>query len=550
MDLTALDSIPDPDEPVEDLDDQDSDEATTPTHRLTPPSQKDWSRIQPIFTDLYIRQGKSLKDVQRLLTRDHAFRATTKMYKNRIKAWKLKKYVKASEKEKIATYIRDNDIKGDTLKKLKFNGRPARLDLVRRYCKKTGAHEEIANALPTKALEDQLTRVADRTAKDEASSLFKLTPSPGSAEKRRRSDSMMTADVTPTRSSTSDPAEAVTWHVQQYFEWHLASVSAKTIADEPVSILANMASFTTDQTEGSAVKADRFLEILFLGLDLLVDQSSTQGWDLIHQACDEAKSLISDQNRAFLRLFITAFTDERWSFLPGLRVELLQFLAKTCTVVLGEEHDLSNILYLLQSEDILQSAAEPILRIISDITTKHRGPADKEVCEIQWSLANLLRNRRHFDRAAKIGHDIYMVCNEQQGSHHESTRGAIRRLADTHLEHSRPAVARSGYREVLKRSTMPTQSHANQSPAVVFDMNTIFALQALCEVDRRRADFKTKELPFEHILCDLLMHLGTSQAQITAFVSTWCETLTLRQRWLGTHKYSDRLLARWALNRS
>ena len=104
---------------------------------------------------------------------------------------------KASEKEKIATFIRDNDLKGDTLKKLKFNGRPSRLDLVRRYCKKTGAHEEIANALPTKALEDQLTRVADRSAKEEGNSVSRLTPSPTSSDKRRRSSSVKPADATP-----------------------------------------------------------------------------------------------------------------------------------------------------------------------------------------------------------------------------------------------------------------------------------------------------------------------------------------------------------------
>lgn len=537
------------DDSIDKPDDQDSDESVTPTHRLPPPSPKDWARIQPIFTDLYIRQGKALSDVQRLLMRDHAFRATTKMYKNRIKAWKLSKYVKASEKEKIATFIRENDIKGDTLKELKFNGRPARLDLVRRYCKKTGAHEEIANALPTKALEQQLTRVADRAAKDEADQA-KLTPSPASAHNRRRSGSLVPTDITPTRSSTSDPAESVAWYVQQYFEWHLAPVSAESVANEPATTLAKIAAFSTVQTDAAANKANKFLETIILGLDMLVDRSSTQGWDLIHRACDDARSLISEQYRGFLMLFIVAFTDERWSFLPGLRLELLQFLARLSATILGDDHDLSSILYLLQSEDVLQNAAEPMLRTMNDIIARHRGPEDDETCATQWSIANLLRSRRQFDAAAKIGHDIYLACNEHRGAHHESTRSAIQRLSDIHLEHGRPSVARGGYREVLKRAIMPIAVSSAFQSSVVFDEATIYSLQVLCEIDRKRADFKAKDVSFEHILSNMLTQLGTSQAHMSAFTATWYEPLTLRQRWLGSHKYSDRLLARWALSRS
>lgn len=535
---------------TDELDDFDSDEAVTPTHRLQPPSQKDWARIQPIFTDLYIRQGKSLKDVQHLLVRDHAFRATTKMYKNRIKSWQLKKYVKASEKEKIATFIRDNDIKGDTLRKLKFNGRPARLDLVRRYCKKTGAHEEIANALPTKALEEQLTRIGDRLTKDEPASQLRLMATPEPPRRRRGSGSSAPTDITPTRSSASDPADSVTWHVQQYFEWHLASVSAESLKNEPATILANMASFSTIQTVESALKVGSFFEKILLGLDKFTEQHSAQGWELIHQACDEANSLITDQHRSLLRLLTIGFTDDRWSSLPGLRVDILRFLASMSTLVLGEDHDLSCILFLLQSEDVLQSAAEPILRAMCDILARHRGFLDTETCDARWSLADLLRNRGDFDGAARIGNEILLASSQHLGSHHGSTLTAIRRLADIHLEHGRPALARIGYREVLKRSTTRMTPEGMSETAVVFNEATVFSLQALCEVDRARADFKAKGVPFEHILGTVLTDLGSSQAQIATFISTWCEPLRLRQRWLGSNRYSDRLLARWALTRS
>lgn len=60
----------------DDLHGIDSDEVVGTVPRRQPPSQKEWLRIKPIFTDLYIEQGKALNEVQRVLLRDHNFRAT------------------------------------------------------------------------------------------------------------------------------------------------------------------------------------------------------------------------------------------------------------------------------------------------------------------------------------------------------------------------------------------------------------------------------------------------------------------------------------------
>ena len=74
----AAPSITTPDhlDDIEDLHGIDSDDVVGAMPRRQPPSQQEWLRIKPIFTDLYIEQGKSLSDVQRLLLRDHNFRAT------------------------------------------------------------------------------------------------------------------------------------------------------------------------------------------------------------------------------------------------------------------------------------------------------------------------------------------------------------------------------------------------------------------------------------------------------------------------------------------
>ena len=44
-------------------------------------SQADWDRHRPLIAQLYIEQGKPLKEVVDILERDHGFKATAKMYK-------------------------------------------------------------------------------------------------------------------------------------------------------------------------------------------------------------------------------------------------------------------------------------------------------------------------------------------------------------------------------------------------------------------------------------------------------------------------------------
>lgn len=44
-------------------------------------SHADWDRHRPIITQLYIEEGKPLKEVIDILENDYSFKATAKMYK-------------------------------------------------------------------------------------------------------------------------------------------------------------------------------------------------------------------------------------------------------------------------------------------------------------------------------------------------------------------------------------------------------------------------------------------------------------------------------------
>ncbi len=73
-----------------------------------PRSDSDWERWKPLFTRLYKEENRPLPEVMRLLKDEHNFWASEKMFKNKIKAWNLRKYLKEDE----AKMIVDGDVPG------------------------------------------------------------------------------------------------------------------------------------------------------------------------------------------------------------------------------------------------------------------------------------------------------------------------------------------------------------------------------------------------------------------------------------------------------
>ncbi|ETI26301.1 hypothetical protein G647_03078 [Cladophialophora carrionii CBS 160.54] len=75
------------------------DPATRPLFR--PRTDSDWEVWRPLFTRLYKEENRPLPEVMRILRDQHSFWASEKMFKNRIKAWKLRKYLKEDEAKMI-----------------------------------------------------------------------------------------------------------------------------------------------------------------------------------------------------------------------------------------------------------------------------------------------------------------------------------------------------------------------------------------------------------------------------------------------------------------
>ncbi|OHE99787.1 hypothetical protein CORC01_04923 [Colletotrichum orchidophilum] len=74
--------------------------------------EKDWYRMWATIAKLYREENKSLRQVKEVMETEHHFYATTKMYKSRLKTWKLDKKLKEAEVVEMLRRKQDREAAG------------------------------------------------------------------------------------------------------------------------------------------------------------------------------------------------------------------------------------------------------------------------------------------------------------------------------------------------------------------------------------------------------------------------------------------------------
>lgn len=497
------------------------------------------------------------------------------MYKSRIKSWGLNKYMKANEKEVIAQFISAKGISGPNLQTLSYKGRPIRADLVRRYCKRTKVHSDIADSLPAKADQNMLVKRSrsmvehdtdpdpntaieseeeiddddQATSQDDRDQVL-LTP-PSASTDRSPSQSSLELILTPSHSTSTDLSERAVWHVLQYLSWHFACDTSfrGTVSFQPArGWNAAPATGLAARNQLPAANAASFFEKLLFGLETLAQESpqSPTGWTLINEACAMASDVLTEQYRGFLKLLIMNFTDDRWSVLPALREHLLQYLASLSARIHGPHHFLTSVLQLLKSVSVLESTAEALMQAMIDIF-EHKYPTivEYEVCQMKRALADIYRRSLDFHNASRVSQKMLIETETLKGRYHADTRRAARRLADIHIDQGHYETAEKEYEDLLQRSQQ-------------VDEGTVFALHALQFIRNRhhQSYTNTRHCPWvqndyeQHLRAGLEAMNLADQDEIDLKLRKFSHSLIFREKWLRTQQYSDRILARWAIDKN
>ena len=110
----------------------------TSTADMVPVSQKvptseDWDFYRSTIIRLYRDEDRKLNDVMQIMRTQHHFHATVKMYKSRLTAWDVRKYMTRAEREVACRVMKLSQRTGETPGKVIVRGKERNLDVFLRH---------------------------------------------------------------------------------------------------------------------------------------------------------------------------------------------------------------------------------------------------------------------------------------------------------------------------------------------------------------------------------------------------------------------------------
>jgi tetratricopeptide (TPR) repeat protein len=97
------------------------------------PTSEDWDFYRSTIIQLYRDEDRKLKDVMQIMRTQHHFHATIKMYKSRLAAWDVRKYMTRAEREVACRVMQLNERAGETSGKVIVRGKERNLDVFLRH---------------------------------------------------------------------------------------------------------------------------------------------------------------------------------------------------------------------------------------------------------------------------------------------------------------------------------------------------------------------------------------------------------------------------------
>lgn len=270
-------------------------------------NEKDWNRMQPIITKLYRDENKSLRQVREIMESQYHFYATTKMYKSRLKTWKLGKKLKEAE---VMVMLRQKEDRDATGKPSQFflRGQQVNWDRVVQYLKRRPDLQD--------------TNGVDIARYIEASLDIKCsTPSPtlSKTEIPRRMESH------PDLRRLDDSFRIIHSYLDGAFETGLVIIDGRSLyGPNGKPAKQRVRKWHDDMADVHA---------------LLSSRKTTTGFCLLNKQLDLLKQLIREQDPELLILTFHDILDLE----PKLYETLLVFVCRMHQAIFGEQHPLSLI---------------------------------------------------------------------------------------------------------------------------------------------------------------------------------------------------------------
>ena len=116
----------------------------TPFSSQFTPSKSDWEKHRTRIVQFYMHEDKTLKEIMQIMQEKHSFKATIKMYKNRLKCWNARKYMTKTERDVASRVMQARNRRGEPFGRVIVRGKDRKLDVFLRHMgqSRVRAHQE------------------------------------------------------------------------------------------------------------------------------------------------------------------------------------------------------------------------------------------------------------------------------------------------------------------------------------------------------------------------------------------------------------------------
>ncbi|KAL4883735.1 Clr5 domain-containing protein [Aspergillus karnatakaensis] len=191
------------------------------SHVFRPRRSEDWNRYRPVIEQLYRDDQLKLRDVKRIMEREHKFVASEKQYKDRLAAWNIRKNIKAKE---ISIMVRKQRKRAAKGKQTVFRVAGQKVDHKRiaRFVRRYGPNVDSSEPRPTEPLRDSPepatpSDMSYYTPPPDERALT-LSPNPDNHHSYDNLDSLPDSEMDETKSPSSTFSPASTYDSLTAFE--------------------------------------------------------------------------------------------------------------------------------------------------------------------------------------------------------------------------------------------------------------------------------------------------------------------------------------------
>ncbi len=431
---------------------------------------EEWENRRELITRLYSQEGKTLKEVQRILDQD-GFPATARMFKQRIRAWKLDKNNKEHEMMAILRITqRRKSIGKDTVCHLR--GRSVNAAEIRRYFGRKGVTDvEIVEAEGAISPEIRVSTPVDKLLGRVRTPRLLALP-----------------DTYRSLQMVSDQTRAYIYGTYES-RWQ-SSLPLYTSRDN-CEIL-------------------EWRTWLFDAMDLIEVGKGPPAFTLLNKVYDRVAGVLREQHPSLLgEILELASTYKRPSQLQ-FREQLLQFLAGMAGIILSPTHALNRLLHQLLDSELRPSLVDAAMRQALQIFQSTFGTSHEQTLVLHGCSACVMWETAAYNKAASTYRHVAAIRDEK----HEK-RSQLSCWAD--LAEAEFLCGNGGYdqAEVILEEVCQRARYIESSDHVA---QIMYALRALCEIhtvrgnlgmacalQRRAVELSQKYLEIDHVATEVAM---------------------------------------------